>query len=56
VADEIDLREMANQSSDTEPIGDLLVTETERAKLPMTNRPVLSARKRGDPMIQVVSW
>ena len=56
VADEIDLGEMADESPNTKPIGNLLVTETEGTKLPMTDRPVLSARKRGDPIIQVVSW
>jgi hypothetical protein len=56
VTHEIDLREVTDEPPDTESVGDLLVTETERAKLPMTNRPVLSARKRGDLMIQVLSW
>jgi hypothetical protein len=56
VADQIDLREVTDEPPDTESVGDLLVTEAEHAKLPMTNRPVLSARKRGDLMIQVGSW
>ena len=56
MADEIDLREVADEPSDTESVSDLLLTETERTELPMGNRPVLNARKRGDPMIQAVSW
>ncbi len=56
MADEIDLREVTDEPPDTESVGDLLVAETERAKLPVTDRAVLSARKRGDPMIEVVSW
>ncbi len=56
VADEIDLWEVVDEPPDTQSISDLLVAETEGAELPMADRPVLSARKRGDLMIQVVSW
>ena len=56
MADEIDLRKVTDEPPDTQPVRDLLVAETERAELPMADRPVLSARERGDLMIQVVSW
>jgi hypothetical protein len=56
VANQIDLREVTDEPTHTESVGDLLVAETERPELPMTNGPVLGARKRGDLMIQVVSW
>ena len=56
VADEIDLRKATNEPPDPQSVRDLLVTETERAELLMADRAVLSARERGDLVIQVVRW
>lgn len=56
MANEIDLWEVADEPPDTQPVGDLLVAETEGPKLPVGHRPVLGAGELRDSMIQVVSW